>query len=88
MDEDLRGLLTSGAPFAARVTPRASRPGVTADPGPPPLVHVRVSEPAESGRANAAVIRSLAAALAVPKSRVELIRGGTSRAKLFRVRAP
>jgi hypothetical protein len=44
-----------------------------------------VREPAEKGRANAAVARLLAEKLALPPSYVRLARGGSSREKLFEV---
>jgi uncharacterized protein (TIGR00251 family) len=50
------------------------------------VLRVRVSAPARDGRANAAVGRVLAAALGVPPSSVELVRGAAARDKLFRLR--
>lgn len=49
-------------------------------------LRVRVSAPARDGRANAAVGRVLAAALGVPPSTIELVRGAGARDKLFRLR--
>ena len=46
-------------------------------------IHVR--EPAVDGKANDAVARLLAAHLQLPRSRVELVSGATSRQKRFRV---
>ncbi len=46
---------------------------------------IYVREPAVDGKANNAVIRLLAAHLQLPRSRVELISGTTSRLKRFRV---
>ena len=48
-------------------------------------LRLKVHEPAEKGRANAAVARLLAEKLAIPPSHVRLARGGTSREKLFEV---
>ncbi|PWE33694.1 hypothetical protein DDZ14_03230 [Maritimibacter sp. 55A14] len=78
--------LTDGAPFAVRVTPKAARNALRWEPGPPPLLRVSVTVVPEDGKANAAVLKLLAKALGVPKSRLELLRGATSRDKLFRVR--
>mgnify|MGYP000583773230 CR=1 FL=1 len=39
----------------------------------------------EGGKATAAVVKLLAKALGVPKSRLELVRGETSLDKVFRV---
>lgn len=49
---------------------------------------VRVKAPPVDGRANAEAIRLLAAAFGVPKSRVELAGGATSRSKRFRITDP
>ena len=44
-------------------------------------VHIRVSEPAREGRANAAVEELVASRLKVPKGRVRVVRGLASRRK-------
>jgi uncharacterized protein (TIGR00251 family) len=49
-------------------------------------LRVRVTAAPEAGEANRAVIELLADAFDVPLSSVELVRGGASRDKLFRVR--
>mgnify|MGYP000427444852 CR=1 FL=1 len=46
---------------------------------------VAVTAAPEGGKANAAVIKLLAKALGVPKSRLTLIQGATSRDKVFRI---
>lgn len=46
---------------------------------------IYVREPAVDGKANDAVTRLLAAHLHVPRSRVHLLSGATSRLKRFRV---
>jgi len=48
-------------------------------------LRLKVREPAEKGRANAAVARLLADKLAIPPSSVRLTRGGSSREKLFEI---
>ena len=63
-----------------KVTPGASREGVVGWLG--DAVKVAVREPAERGRANAAVARVLAAALDVPAARVRIAAGGTSPRKV------
>lgn len=72
----------SGAVFAVRVTPGARRDSldVTQDP-----VRCTTTAPPEDGRANAAVAVQLARALGVAKSRLTLLRGATSRDKVFRL---
>ena len=44
-----------------------------------------VKEPPESGRANQAIIKALAAYLHIAPSRIELIRGAASRKKVFKI---
>ncbi|BBZ42408.1 DUF167 domain-containing protein [Mycobacterium conspicuum] len=46
---------------------------------------IYVREPAVDGKANDAVVRLLAAHLQLPRSRVELVSGTTSRRKRFRI---
>lgn len=71
-----------GAEFSCRVTPRARKTGIEKDGA---TIKVAVSAPPEDGRANLAVAESLAHALGVAKSRLTLLRGATSRDKLFRL---
>lgn len=65
------------------VQPRASREGVG------PLVgdrlKVAVNSPPVDGEANAAVVRTVAAALGLRSSSVEIIRGHTSRRKTVKI---
>ena len=49
------------------------------------VVAARVRAVPEDGKANAAVVKLLAKALGVAKSRLVLLRGATSRDKLFRL---
>lgn len=65
---------------SVRVIPRARRPRleVRADG----IVVVKVVEPAEGGRANAAVIEALAEHYGVPERAVTIVRGATSRKKV------
>ena len=72
----------TGTEIAVRVTPRASRNAVEVQDG---AIRVKVTAVPEDGKANAAVVKLLAKALGVPKSRLELIRGATARDKVFRV---
>ncbi|WP_068113207.1 DUF167 domain-containing protein [Tropicimonas marinistellae] len=79
---NLSHLAVPGAEIAARVTPRASRNAVEhSDDG----LRVYVTAAPEGGKANAAVQTLLAKALGVPKSTLKLVRGGTSRNKVFRI---
>lgn len=67
-----------------RVKP-GSRKGPLVEVGPDGELTVFVREPAVDGKANDGVTRLLAAHLRVPRSRVELISGTTSRLKRFRI---
>ncbi|OBI99497.1 hypothetical protein A5660_03010 [Mycobacterium alsense] len=67
-----------------RVKP-GSRKGPLVETGPDGELTNYVREPAVDGKANAAVTRLLADHLGLPKSRVELVSGATSRHKRFRV---
>ena len=69
--------------FSVRVTPRASQDKITGWEG--DVLRVRVTAPPLEGRANEAVLRLLAKSLAVPTSRVRLIRGQTQRNKVVAV---
>ncbi len=85
MSDDLRHLAVPGATLAVRVTPRARRNAVTlGDDG----LRVHTTTVPEDGKANDAVIRLLSDALGVPRSQLTLLRGATSRDKLFRVDQP
>lgn len=79
---DLTDRAQSGAEIAVRVTPKASRDRILDDDG---TLRVYVTAVPENGKANQAVQKLLAKALGLPKSRLELIRGQTSRDKVFRI---
>lgn len=79
---DLTELAVAGAEIAVRVTPKASRNAVIVEDG---AIRVYVTTVPEDGKATAAVVKLLAKALGVPKSRLELVRGATSRDKVFRL---
>jgi uncharacterized protein len=63
-----------------------SRKGPLVEVGPDGELTIYVRERAADGKANDAVIRLLAEHLQLPRSRVELVSGMTSRIKRFRVR--
>ncbi|WP_018001006.1 DUF167 domain-containing protein [Paracoccus sp. N5] len=79
---DLRHLARPGAEIAVRVTPRASRNAVVLDGE---TIRVLVTVVPEDGKANAAVVKLLAKAMGVAKTRLALLRGATSRDKVFRL---
>ena len=75
-------LAVSGAEIAVRVTPKASRNKIEQAEG---GLRVYVTVVPEDGKANKAVIKLLAQALGVAKSRLELVRGASGRDKVFRL---
>ena len=80
----LAHLATPGATLELRVTPKASRNEIREEDG---LLRVYVTTVPEDSKANAAVQKLLAKALGLPKSRLVLVRGATSRDKAFRIEA-
>ncbi|MCT4608368.1 MAG: DUF167 domain-containing protein [Pelagimonas sp.] len=80
---DLSDLATPGTTIALRVTPKASRNAITRDGDD---LRIYVTTVPENGKANTAVTKLLAKALCIPKSSLTLIRGETSRDKVFRIR--
>ena len=65
------------------VQPRASRPSLTLHGD---RLKVSVTAPPVDGKANAAVIDTLAGALHIPRSSIEITRGETGRRKTVRIR--
>jgi uncharacterized protein len=63
-----------------RVSPGARRPGIGGRHG--DAWKVRVAVPPEDGRANEAVLRLLAETLDVPRARLALVSGHSSRDKI------
>ena len=71
-----------------RATPNASRSeilGWEEDPQAGRILRVRVAAPPSEGKANAELREFLAKSLGLPKSKVVLEKGGTSRFKCFDV---
>lgn len=79
----------TGLLLRLRVTPNAGRDGIEGaeirDDG-TEVLRVRVSAVPDRGKANAAVIMLIAAALGVPKSAIAVVSGEASRFKLLAVR--
>jgi uncharacterized protein YggU (UPF0235/DUF167 family) len=80
---DWAELAAAGAEFRLRVTPGARRE--TLERSEDGTIRAHVTAAPEDGKANAAVAALLAMALGVAKSRLVLVRGATSRDKLFRL---
>ena len=88
MPEDPWRYSTEGISVALRVTPRGGRDsidGVEALANGRTVLKVRVRAIAEGGEANRAVTELLAKALGVPKARVRILSGVTSRLKQIAV---
>lgn len=79
---DLSYLALPGTTLAVRVTPNARRAGVELAKD---QIRVAVTETPEAGKATEAARVALAKALGVAKTRLTLLRGATSRDKLFRL---
>jgi len=78
----LRALADNAGRLAVRVTPGARSESIEIGDG---RVLVKVRSKPEAGKATAAVAELLAAALGVPASQISLLRGATSREKLFAI---
>lgn len=79
---DLSDLTRPGAEIAVRVTPKAARDRITRDDT---GLRIYTTTVPENGKANVAAARILAKALGVPKTALTLLRGQTSRDKVFRI---
>jgi len=77
------GNITSGELLRVRVQARARRNEIVEQPD--GVFRVRVTAAPADGEANRAVITLLAEAFGVAPTRVELVRGASSRDKLFRI---
>lgn len=77
----LADMALPGPVIVVRVTPGARRSAIVRTPD---HLKVATTAPPEDGRANAAVTDLLARALGVAPARLALIRGATSRDKIFR----
>lgn len=73
------------ADLAIRLTPRADRDALVAGAAPGDPLRARVTAPPVDGQANAALVKVVAKALGVPKSRVSVVKGHTARDKVVRV---
>jgi uncharacterized protein YggU (UPF0235/DUF167 family) len=68
--------------IAVRVTPGARSESLEIAGG---RLAVKVRAKPQDGAANAAVVQLLASALGIAASRIELVRGASSREKVFRI---
>ena len=74
---------TPTALLPVRVTPGASRDALLGWQG--DVLRLSVAAPAQRGKANEAALRLLAAALGVPRERLRIVRGHTSRQKVIAI---
>jgi uncharacterized protein (TIGR00251 family) len=74
----------AGVVLPVRAQPNAKKNGLTGERN--GALKVAVTTPPQDGRANAALIEVLAEALGVKRAEVELLRGATSRDKVFLIR--
>ncbi len=81
--DEVRALIDDEGRIALRVTPGARVEALEVAEG---RLQAKVRARPEDGKANAAVLALLAQALDIAPSRIELLRGATSREKQFRVR--
>lgn len=72
--------------LVCHIQPGASRSGFAGLHG--EAVKIRVAAPPLEGRANAALVRFLAEAFGVPRSRVSLLAGESGRSKRLRIVRP
>jgi uncharacterized protein (TIGR00251 family) len=72
-----------GCTLSVRVHPGARRNGVTGTHD--GAIKISLTTPPADGRANEALIALLAERLRLPKSRISLLSGATSRTKLIRI---
>jgi len=80
--DDVQALIDAEGRLVVRVTPGAKGEGLTIESG---RLLAKVRAKPEGGKANEAVRALVASALRVAPSRLELLRGATSREKQFRL---
>ena len=78
----LEYLVNTNKPFEVTVTPKASRNQIKLDDT---GIRVYVTTVPEDGKATAVVIKMLAKAIGIPKSKLTLLRGASSRRKTFKI---
>lgn len=76
--------LVHGCVIGVRAQPGARKNGIVGEHA--GMLKVAVTAPADKGRANEALVETLADQLGVKRSQVELVAGATSRSKKFLVR--
>ncbi len=74
---------TPTALLPVRVTPAANRDALLGWQG--DVLRLSVAAPAQRGKANEAALRLLSAALGLPRERLRIVRGQTSRQKVIAI---
>lgn len=72
-----------GVTFAVKVTPRAARDEIVGIEN--EMLKIRLHAPPVEGKANRVLIEFVAALLGVARTRIEIVRGASSRIKVLRV---
>lgn len=75
---------TGGLDLRVLVQPRAARTAIVGPHGEPARLKIRIAAPPADGEANHALIQFVAQWLGIPRSRVVLVRGASSRQKDLR----
>jgi uncharacterized protein (TIGR00251 family) len=74
----------AGVVLPVKAQPRARRPGVVGEQG--GALKVAVAAPPEDGKANLALVETLAKVLGIKRNQVELLSGPAARDKRFLIR--
>ncbi|CAO1651170.1 DUF167 domain-containing protein [Parasphingorhabdus sp. NYA22] len=84
--EELFSLIIGGE-LTVKVTPNAGDNSISLPDGKGPagILSIRVTATPENGKANAAVLKLLAKALGLPKTSLEIVRGGNARTKVIAI---
>ncbi len=79
--------LVNGGELTLKVTPNAGENSISlpGEGGPASILVVRVTATPENGKANLAVLKLLSKALGLPRTSLEIVRGGNARTKVVRI---
>ena len=79
--------LVSAGELTVKVTPNAGENSISppGEGGPGGILLVRVTATPENGKANQAVLKLLSKALGLPRTSLEIVRGGNARTKVIAI---
>jgi uncharacterized protein YggU (UPF0235/DUF167 family) len=79
--------LVNGGELTLKVTPHAGANSISlpGENGPAGILLIRVTATPENGKANLAVLKLLSKALSLPRTSLEIVRGGNTRTKVVRI---